>query len=75
MWGHVNMMEDIQGNLGGTITGSFSRGPNIQGRFTLSLDQRQLVIGYDFAVKFVGQVSDKISLFSLPQRVLFPNSI
>jgi hypothetical protein len=68
-------MEDIQGNLHGSIKCSFNHGPNLQGNFTISLKQRQLVIDYDFAIKFIGQVADKIALFLLPQRVLFPKPV
>jgi hypothetical protein len=73
VWGNVNIMDEISGNLDGSITCRFNRGPNIGGRFTLSLDKttRKLTIEYNFTVNFVGHVTDKLPLFLLPAHVFF----
>lgn len=67
------MMDDIQGDLVGGITCEFKRGPNIGGNFTLSLDEKRktLSIEYNFTLKFVGSVKDKLVLFPLPAHVFF----
>ena len=69
VWGRVNLVEDIAGNLGNSVTSQFSRGPNLNGHFTLSLDKNtnKLIIDYDIDLRFVGNVSEKIALFTLPE--------
>jgi hypothetical protein len=76
VWGRVNMADDVEGDLDGSITVQFNRGPNITGKFTLTLDKKdpakpKLTIKYEFDVKFVGSVSDTISLFVVPPHVFF----
>lgn len=67
------MMDDIQGDLIGSITCEFNRGPNISGSFTLSMDEKRktLFIEYNFTLKFVGSVKDELVLFPLPAHVFF----
>ena len=69
VWGRVNLVEDITGNLENSVTSQFSRGPNFTGSFILSVVKRKLIIDYDFTVKFVGNVTDKLALFTLPEYV------
>ena len=73
VWGHVNLVEDIAGNLGNSVTSQFSRGPNLKGHFTLSLDKNtnKLIIDYDIDVRFIGNVNDKVALFPTPAYAVF----
>ena len=73
MWGRVNLKEDITGNLGNSVTSELPHGPNLNGRFTLSLDKKtkKLVIDYDIALSFVGHLNDKIALFPIPAYAVF----
>ncbi|KAF8516895.1 hypothetical protein JB92DRAFT_3142422 [Gautieria morchelliformis] len=72
-WGRVDLMEDIHGNLGSSITGQFSRGDDINGSFTLWLNQRQLMFEYSFDVKFIGKHGTKMTLLTLPQLPSSPS--
>ncbi|KAF8516894.1 hypothetical protein JB92DRAFT_2908863 [Gautieria morchelliformis] len=72
-WGRVDLMEDIHGNLGGSITCEFSRGDNIKGNFTISLNQRQLVLEYSFDIKFTDKYETKMTLLTLPQLASSPS--
>ena len=70
VWGRVNLVEDIAGNLD-NVTVQFSRGPNLNGHFTLFLDKntKKLIIKYDMDIRFLGNVEDKLALFTLPEYV------
>jgi hypothetical protein len=73
LWGLVKMIDGISGDLGSTITRELpTDSPSIKGSLALSFDQAEsnLVFKYDFVIKFLGEVGDKIPLFPLPAYAL-----
>lgn len=68
--GRAKMVDHVAGNLEGSCTTYFDCGPNLTGRLTLSMDNaKKVIIDYEVTIVSVGQLADKLVLFTLPPYV------